>query len=309
MKTITPVLFLSAIACVAPAAELEVSDSTAAFLKFWDAAKSAPAPERIRPFREVVYASNPDFYQYRFEDWKKSGLNPDQELARQLDLYASYEAVFRDIQGTIRNQLESSLASFSARFPDFVSTTPIYVVHSLGLADGTKRSIAGRDVFVVGVDVIARHHPTGNAAFFHHELLHLYHGQHYRQSAALLSHLWGEGLAVYVSQALNPSATSKELLLADDRGSLSERVDPILPRLAAELLADADSQDWKIHNKYFAASSRDPATPARCGYHIGYLLARKLSAQYSLEQLIRLQDDALFPALRAALGQMSRLPE
>ncbi len=289
-----------ALASAAPGADLAVNDSVQAFLKFWEASKAAPAEERVRRFRESVCDANPEFYRFRFEDWKTGGLDPDEELLRQLSLFESYEKTFRAIHSPVRAQLDSSLASFSARFPDFKMNFPVWIVHSLGLADGTKRTIAGKEVFVIGMDMVARYHPEGNTAFFHHELLHLYHGQHYRQSGALFSHLWGEGLAVYVSAALNPSATPKELLLTNDRGGLAAQVDPILPRLAAELLADFQSQDWKVHSRYFGASSRDPWMPARAGYYIGYILLRSMADRYSLEQLIRLQDEIIAPALRSA---------
>ncbi len=295
-----------AFAAVGACAVVQVKDSVDSFLQFYDATKGTPEQQKIDGFRKLVYTSNPDFYQYRLDDWERNGQDLDTELLKQLKLFESYELTFREIHAKVRDQLVSSLASFSARFPDFQMTYPVWMVHSLGVADGPKRAIAGRDVFLIGLDVIARLHPGENGAFFHHEILHLYHGQHYRQSPALFSHLWGEGLAVYVSRVLNPSATAREILLADDSGPLEEKVNPVLAALAARLLADFHSEDFRIHNKYFGSSSREPGIPPRAGYYVGYLLAQKMAGRYTIEELIQLQDDVLAPGLEVRLKTMAQ---
>lgn len=286
-------------------AGIRIDDSVDAFARFWEAAKSAPAPERVKRFRETVWAANPDFYAFRFEDWKSSGRVPDEELLKQVELFNSYADGFSALHRRVREELDASLASFAARFPDFKTDFPVYVVHSLGLADGTKRTIGGREVFVVGLDLIARYHPDNNIPFFHHELLHFYHAQHYRQTSSLYSHLWGEGLAVYASEALNPGASARDILLSDGRVNFADRVDPVLNRIAAGLLAQLDSEDWQVHLKYFASSAREPSIPARTGYYVGYLLAKRLAARYTLEEMVRLQDAALRPALAAELQRMA----
>jgi hypothetical protein len=286
------------------AADVKVHDSAGSFLRFYDSSKNATEEDQTRRFHEQVFKGNPDFYNYRFSDLKANGRNPEEELLVQIKAFGEYENAFREFYGTALDQLESSVASFAERFPDFRMESEVYLVHSLGLADGTKRKIGGRDVFVVGVDMIARLHPGDNTAFFHHELMHFYHGQYYSQSPALFSHLWVEGLAVYVSQVLNATATQKQLLLADDRGDLAHSVEPVLNKVAAELLADMESRDWRIHNKYFATSSRDPVIPARAGYYIGFLLAKRLSSRYPLPRLISMQDAELLPAVKAELERM-----
>jgi hypothetical protein len=284
-----------------------VSDSCEDFLRFYGAAKSLSAPEKSKLFNETVYKSNPLYYEYRYSDWKSMGRDPEQELRKEIEGFESIRGQFVVLHQTIPQRLDAAASSFKKRFPDFKLDNEIILVHSLGLADGTKREIAGKNRFVIGLDMIAQYHEyEDQTAFFHHELFHFYHGQHYAQTRAMYSHLWGEGMAVYVSQALNPSATLKEISLANANVNLPERVDPFLSKIAADLLANFESTDWQYHTKYFAVLSKDPLIPPRAGYYIGYLLAQRLAKQYTLEQLVRMQNDQFAPKLRAELEKMAQ---
>ena len=76
-------------------------------------------------------------------------------------------------------------------------------------------------------------------------------------------------------------------------------------KLAAEILQHFDSSSSKDYRRYFSASPQE-GIPRRSGYYIGYLVAKRLSKQYSLPQLARLQGEALRRAVRTELQQLAK---
>ena len=298
-------LLIPAIAAGSGVADVNITNSIDAFLEFYDSSKGLSDQEKIEQFKSRVFPANPDFYEYLFEDWKHVGRNPDQELIKQLNKFEEYKDRFIAQRTTISDQLNSALDLFQEQFADFKFDPEIYLVHSLGLADGTRRMIGGQEKFIIGLDVIARFHESvNNTPFFHHELFHFYQSQHYTQTEALYSHLWTEGLATYVSRALNPKATMNELMLAYGNYSIPEQTDQVLDQVANDLLENLDSTDWDVHMKYFAMSSKDPVIPQKAGYYIGYRFAKSLADEYSLSQLARLQDSEIASKLTAYLEQI-----
>ena len=58
------------------------------------------------------------------------------------------------------------------------TSNEIHIANSLFEMDGGSRKIDGRQVFVLGLDSIAKYHNAlTDTPFFHHELFHLYHAQ------------------------------------------------------------------------------------------------------------------------------------
>src|SRR5262249_54089316 len=123
-------------------------------------------------------------------------------------------ATFLHAAANFQAMLDPAITSFTETFPDFRNIGRIYLVHSLGEMDGGTREINGRSYFIFGADVIARYHTSDNERpFFHHELLHVYHAQFFSDCDPVWCSLWQEGLAVYVSEQLNPGATDAQMSL------------------------------------------------------------------------------------------------
>lgn len=88
--------------------------------------------------------------------------------------------------------------------------------------------------------------------------------------------LWTEGLATYVSRVLGLGATLADALLSR---KLAERAQPLMPRMAADLLAGMNRIDGELFDTYFTSG---PAAvrrglPARAGYYVGYVVAERLA--------------------------------
>jgi hypothetical protein len=61
-------------------------------------------------------------------------------------------------------------------FPDFTPEVSTYFSYVLGEMDGGVRVLNGRTYLIFGADNMTRLHGNGDeAAFFHHELFHIYH--------------------------------------------------------------------------------------------------------------------------------------
>jgi hypothetical protein len=109
---------------------------------------------------------------------------------------------------------------------------------------------------------MVRYHGKGNeSAFFHHELFHTYHEPVLEacegDDAPIWVSLWTEGLATYVSKAMNPQANDVELLL-DFPSGMAERTRKVLPASFAHLEKVLDKTDRSIYVGLFNGSRMRP---------------------------------------------------
>jgi len=114
--------------------------------------------------------------------------------------------------------------------------------------------------------------------------------------AKLYQVLWLEGLAAYMSKALNPTATDQQVLLS---GTVAAEVRARWPTLRADLRDHLDSSNKADIDAYmFDASSK---IPKRAGYYIGMLIAQRLARQHTFTELCRLQGQQLRSEVARAL--------
>jgi RimJ/RimL family protein N-acetyltransferase len=105
-----------------------------------------------------------------------------------------------------------------------------------------------------------------------HELFHRYHRQFFGFEASSAyprwTALWAEGMASYVSERLNPSASDLDLSRVP-LGMVRE-VDDRRGELAADFLRRFESTAEKDATLYFNnTNSKDAFVPARAGYQLG----------------------------------------
>lgn len=311
MRTAMLLLVTAAAALSWACDDSQVRNLTGDFVEFYEASQALPDAEKLDLFMSTIYPMDSAVYEHVFEDWRRIGWDPDEELLKRIDRFGEYRDRYVTLSETVNDQLESSLRTFRERFPDFDFNFEVHLLHSLGLADGTRRTIGDKEIFVVGLDVIARFHDwEDNSAFFHHELTHFYVHQYYQASDegelspdGLYNILWGEGVATYVSHALNPDATYKELML-EIPSSIPEAADPILDQLATRLLEDLYATERDVRMQYFALRSEDPLIPKRAGYYLGYLLVKQIAESHGLDELIRMKDTEFVPRLIELLQEM-----
>lgn len=105
--------------------------------------------------------------------------------------------------------------------------------------------------------------------------------------------LWVEGLATYVSYALNPDASNTELLL-DFPKNLIVDVQEGFQTIIKDIQKSIYSTDPKIYKKYFLLN-KDSIVPQRSGYYIGFLLIKEIAKSFSLNQLVLLDEHVFVP--------------
>lgn len=311
---------VSAAAAGPPAHGLKVIDATPAFWSFWDAAAGKSDPRRAQLFLERVVARYPALFTAAVlgDNSALAGADardPAGTAATYLHDVAPYVPAMRRLSALLRNELAGYARDFTATFPDFAPTTPVYFTVSLFNFDGGTREVGGKPALLFGIDGIARFHAPDASlkVFFDHELFHQYRdqiapGPDSDDQGPLWEALWEEGLATYVSQQMNPGSSVADALMSP---TLEGAAQPLLPALAQELLQNFASSDRQEYAAFFFGRNRRPDLPPRCGYYVGYRVAQRLAVGRDLRELARLHGPELEAEVRAALqilAQPSALP-
>ena len=217
----------------------------------------------------------------------------------------------------LHERLPAYLHDFAAHFPDFRCNFTIYMMPSFGAFDGAGRFVDGKPAMVLGVDTISALEKSDQLkVFIDHEIFHRYHFQAAGFSddggdgATIVTALWAEGLATYVSAALNPDRPLADALLLPR--DLEERAQPHVASIAAELRANLERKDVAVYEKYFAYGSRAATAaklPWRSGYYVGYLVAKRLAQDTPLQSLAHWRGDDLTARIAAALDELAAGPE
>jgi Predicted Zn-dependent protease (DUF2268) len=323
MRFVLLSIFLSNFACAHEAssrspspATVTVIDATPSFWKFWSASSDKTESERVRLFFDVVVAAHPELFgtgvlnEQGLTD-KATSEKAESIVAAYLRNVSPYITRMKSLSETIQRNFGKYARSFTATFPEYAPSTPVYFTVSLFSFDGATRTVAGKTALLFGIDGIARYHgkDANPKVLFDHELFHQYHYQIAPEltvdQAPLWVSLWEEGLATYVSQQMNPGSSEAEVLMSDN---LAERSAPMLATLSRELLSNFGSTDSKEYAAFFFGSNGRPDLPPRCGYYVGYQIARKLSAGRSLQQLASLRGPELESSIKVILERFTQQP-
>ena len=281
-------------------ADYTVVDVMPRFWRFVDQSAGKDSAESRRLFHEIVVAEDSAVFS------GFSGGPSDATLGRWLRDVQPYLAATRRLDARLATELPLYRASFMRVFPDARwDNTSVYFMPWFFISDaGVGQLPDGRQILVFGVDDIARYRgPESNlATVFHHELFHLYHARAHPEWAGagrgpLYRAVWGEGLAEYVGEVLNPAASLEDVVGAETvRGT-----QPRVASLAKEIREQLDSTSSRINRDYMSASPIRKDLPPRSGYYVGLLVARRLSKQHSLAELVRLRDPELRVDIERAL--------
>jgi hypothetical protein len=291
-----------------------VIDAMPTFWKFWDSTIDEPSDRRVRAFFDTVVASFPDLFHHGLI---ASGALTDlggvpeaqARVAKYLHDVGTFVPAMRHITVTLRDDFSRYAQEFSATFPDYAPTTPVYFTVSLfGFSGGLH--VSGEDTgLYFGVDELARiHGSSGNLKLIcQHELFHQYHYQiapEITDDLAAWAFMWEEGLATYVSRRMNPGTTADQALVEPHR--LSELAQPLLPKLARRLRDIADSTNQNDYMELFSAERTESGIPPRSGYYVGYRVAEKLAATRSIVDLVHLRGPELKLAVMSALESLQK---
>ena len=285
----------------------DLTDLTGAYIAFFDRTRSLATDARVAAFKADVGARLPGFYDAaRLPD--TTSPQYDMTIARSFADFPQQREAFVRTATSFQSMLRPAVRSFVATFTDFHSLGHIALLHSLGEMDGGTRALRGETYLVFGADVMARTIAPGRERpFFHHELFHVYNSQFFAECEPLWCALWMEGLAVYVSEQLNPGATDADLLLTTPRPIRAE-VDANLTRAICAVRARLDSTTQRDYASFFFGNARFEDLPPRAGYYIGYLALKQLGKTRSPRDLAHLSQQEARPALASALAGLAECP-
>jgi hypothetical protein len=218
----------------------------------------------------------------------------------------------REMTDSLPQKLTAAHDRFLEMFPDMRWSGDVYVLASGFCFDGRAQVIQGRSAILFGVDTSVVLGQKDRIPGITHELFHRYHHDFFdfepSSGCPLWAVLWAEGLAQFVSGALNPDASDADLALVPI--GLVQRVDGRRQELAADFLKRYDSTSETDAAVYFdATNSKDPFVPARAGYELGVLVVREALRENSIQTLARLSQPQANPRIRKALTAIAQSPK
>ena len=258
-----------------------------------------PEAARIAAIRGKLDALLPGVY--------PPGAHTDRLIAKALAAFparkAGYDRVIRDFPAA----LKSAVAHFRSVFPQFTSSLPIFLYHSLGQRDGGSAYLdpGRRHVMFFGADAIAKYHADDSLQpFLDHELFHLEHAHSFPDCDQFWCPLWQEGLAVDAAAAMTPGATDHQLLL-DIPTKIRAPTDARWAEALCFVSTHFDDTSDTVTGQALMGGGKPPfGLPDRFGYYVGYRLAQ--ATGQPVPGLARLGHQAARRLLRATLMRLMK---
>jgi hypothetical protein len=292
---------------VGPRPAFALIDLTDEYTAFYDRTQELERTARVAAFKAEFATLFPGFYDTdRIQAmFGASAERYDGMIAGSFDAFPTERAAIARASANFEALLGPTREDFARNFPDLAPIGDIYLVHSVGEMDGGTRSINGQRYFVFGADMIAKLYPPGSEQpFFQHELFHIYHGQFFDACDEVYCGLWREGLAVYVSEQLNPGATDAQMGLVSPR-PIRPEVDANLQTAVCAVRARMGSDDRDDYGRLFLGQASVEGLPPRFGYYVGYLVAREAGRTRSLRTLAHMSAAEARPVIEAALASLA----
>jgi len=261
-----------------------------------------------RPLAERVQRLAAGFFDPHLADYRTAGIA--KRLANVAPWLPEFDAVAADVRAVharFVRDYAGRMATFRRALPDFdAAAAPVTLMPSLFGFDGHLEPDGKAVPLFFGLDGIVRFHgaDANLDVLFTHELFHCYQAQKnpalmLDPKAPVFASLWQEGVATYASEQLNPGAGLLHVLLDDKPVAEADRA--TLRRVAAALLEHLDATDAGMQEAFFGMGYAG-SWPARSGYHVGLLLARRVGATTTLPRMAALPT----PEVRATLAKALR---
>ena len=110
--------------------------------------------------------------------------------------------------------------------------------------------------------------------------------------------LWGEGLATYAAEKLNPNAPIEDLMLSK---SMMTQINSNTDFYWKDILAKLESRDENDYGKYFLMSSTDKKVVNRAGYYLGYLLAKEAGKTKTIPEMVKMKPSEALALIRQTI--------
>ena len=280
--------------------DLRVIDLTGPFDRFVMSTAQMPDAQRVVAFEKQIGPMANGFYSR-----ERTPDGYDFRVLVQLKTYPERRNATLAVSRAFNEQFAPARQRFEAVFGAVSSRQPAYLIDSMGELDGGTRELNGRSTLLFGADVIAEVHSGQNlAAFFYHELFHLYHETKVTSCMAVWCSLWEEGLATYVSSRLDPGASDDELVL-----NLPSPIRPVVEadraRAVCAITRRLNSTTEEDFSALFQGDDRLPGFPSRMGYYIGYLVASDIGRTHGLHEMAEMSLARARPLIDASLARMA----
>jgi len=201
-------------ALAAPAASFTVHNFMPDFWQFWQAAENQPVEHQAELWQSL-YVSK---HQAVFDDLAgpcKDEWDPTWARTHYFPNLPKIVPAMRDAAADLPEKLAATQARFLGQFPDMRWAGDIYVMASGYCFNGRAQEIQGRGAILFGMDATVALGQKDITPGMTHELFHRYHFQFFDFKASsnypLWTTLWAEGLAQYVCEQLNPTASEVDL--------------------------------------------------------------------------------------------------
>lgn len=290
-----------------PTAKFAIHDFTPDFWKFWKAAQGQPVERQAQLWQQQYVAA----HQAVFDELAAPCNDQWDPVWSRTNYFTDLPRVVPAIRALVTDltpQLEQANGRFLKMFPDMSWSGDVYVMASGYCFNGRAQKIQGRDAVLFGVDAMAALNQRDLIPTMQHELFHRYHHEFFdfegSSAYPLWTALWAEGIATYVSERLNPSASEIDLAMVPL--GMVRQVDDRRAEIAADFLRRFESTAKQDATLFFNdANSKDPVIPARAGYQLGVLIVTELSKQHSLQTMAHWSQAEAKPQIRAALERIA----
>jgi hypothetical protein len=281
-------------------------DRMPAFWSVYDKIRAASIDQRVATLIEKFFVPEEAVL-------RRAGINLPKppQLAQWLTGFDPMAEAVRTVHARLVTDYRVNLDRFINTFRDFdAGASPVYLVPSLFRFDAHLEPDGQSLPLFFSPDGIVKHHGADAhlAVLMAHEIFHCYQCQRNPSlsldpAPPLYVGVWIEGTATYASEQLNPAASLKHVLLDD--AALLRDGPPAASRIAGELLERIDSTT-DADTAAFLGSGYRGDWPARAGYYLGLLAARRIGHELSLSDMASLPAAMVRERLIAALTDIRR---
>ena len=291
----------------APAASFRIHDFMPDFWRFWAAARGRPLARQADLWQELYVRP----HQAVFEDLAKpckDEFAPAWARTHYLPNLPKIVQGMHEAAADLPKKLSAARNRFLQTFPDMRWSGDVYVMASGYCFNGRAQSVQGREAILLGIDTRVALGQKDPIPDMTHELFHRYHSRFFdfkpSSGYPLWTTLWAEGMAEFVAEKLNPTASDADLSLVPI--GMPQRVDARRKELAAGFLGVFTATDDEDAKKWFNdTNSKDRVVPARAGYELGVLVARELAKRYSIQVMAHWSRGQAEPRIKAALASIA----
>jgi hypothetical protein len=282
------------------------------FLNFWEQARGKRLSRQRKLWMRLVESKHQEY----FERAIYQNATPQNRLAVLNQFLVQIPPRInrlKEFNKTAEEEIRIALYNFKMRFPFYHQRQDIYIGLSFFMFDGSVRSLKNElgipDTLCLGAEVLADYPNEQLQVAFAHEFFHLYHFNYLFNQPSLAqirtAHfpLIIEGLAVAGAETVYPAMPPTLYLhfthkqLESQREELSTNARKFLELIKEDATADK-------YEPWFTDAGSE-SIPKRGGYLLGYEVAQRIMAMFTLDQIVRMTPAQLREHVEEQLGAIA----